>query len=291
MTKSESPDSMKSLFEYDNYRMYLRDYYHFAKTKSSKFSYRYFARLGGFKSGNILKIVIDGEINIKEDTIAKFCKALKLNKEESLFFKNLVFFNQAASSSEKVKYSKELLRSKTYQKINPLSEAQYRYFDLWYYPVIRSLVVLQDFKEEPLWIAQKINPPITPREAKEAIDNLLALGLLSRNETGQLVKSNPTITTTNNIISSSLAHYHREMMKKASESIDRHSRDRRDLSVLTLEVSEESIKIIKELSEKFRKDIIEIVSKENNPDQIFQLSTYLFPATQERDQSDEGEIP
>jgi uncharacterized protein (TIGR02147 family) len=271
---------MKTVFEYDNYREYLRDYYAYSKAHNKKFSYRFFARLGGFKSGNILKIVIDGDINIMPDTADKFCKALKLDREESLFFKNLVLFNQAESSEERQKQSKELLRSRTFKKIYPLSESQYHYFDLWYYPIVRGLVALNEFEEDPNWIAKRISPAITPSEAKKALEELIQLGLLSRNETGRLVQSNPTVTTSSAITSSSLANYHREMMKKASESIDRFPREHRDLSALTLGVSKESVQVIREMAEKFRRDILAAVAKDQETNSVYQLNIYLFPVTE-----------
>lgn len=270
---------LKSIFEYDDYRVYLRDYYAHSKTYNSKFSYRYFARLGGFKSGNILKIVMDGKINIVPETAERFCKALKLDREEAAFFKCLVLFNQAATTEERQTYSKALLRSRTYKKFHPLSELQYRYFDIWYYPVVRGLVALPGFKEDPEWIAGMINPPITATEAKSAIEALTELGLLSRNESGNLVQSNTTVTTSSAIISSSLATYHREMMKRAAESIDRVPRHKRDLSALTLDLSQETAKLIGEMLEKFRREVVEVASRDQNIDSVYQLNIYLFPVS------------
>lgn len=285
--ENKSANVSKTVFEYDNYREYLRDYYMAAKARDKKFSFRYFARVGGFKSGNILKIVIDGKINIVDETAEKFCKALKLNREESLFFRNLVHFNQAQSTEERLRYSKELLRSLTFKKMYPLMEAQYRYFDCWYYPTVRGLVNTEGFKEDPNWIAKRVNPQISPAEARKAIDELLQLGLLSRNETGKLVLSNPTVTTSNAITSSSLANYHREMMNKAAESIDRFPRELRDLSALTLTVSKDSVGVLKEMSEKFRRDILEVVSRDSAMNSVYQLNIYLFPVamTSEEEES------
>ena len=278
--------SLKTVFEYDDYRIYLRDYYFHSKATNKNFSYRYFAKLGDFKSPNILKIVIDGKINIVPETIDKFSKAMKLNKEESAFFKNLVLFNQATSSEEKQKYSQELIRSRTFKRTYPLSEAQYHYFDRWYFPIVRGLVNLTDFKEDPEWIAKKINPPITTSEARKALEELINLGLLSRNESGKLVQTNPTVVTTNAITSSSLAQYHKEMMKKAAESIDRIPRNQRDLSALSLGLSSESATIIKEMIEKFRRDILEVASKDQGPNSIYQLNIYLFPITKGEDEGE-----
>ena len=81
----------KSLFEYDNYRVYLKDFYESSKAENSHFSLRFFSRLAGFKSQSVLTQVIKGERNISLQSINKFIKALKLSKREGIFFKNLFY--------------------------------------------------------------------------------------------------------------------------------------------------------------------------------------------------------
>ncbi len=49
-----------SIYEYDNYRAFLKDMYDYQKAKTTYFSFRYFARKAGYASPNFLKLVIDG---------------------------------------------------------------------------------------------------------------------------------------------------------------------------------------------------------------------------------------
>ncbi|MEZ0392852.1 MAG: TIGR02147 family protein [Pseudobdellovibrionaceae bacterium] len=282
---------LKSIFEYDHYRNYLRDFYFYSKATNKRFSYRYFARIGGFKSGNVLKVLIDGKVNLSLNSIEKFCKALKFNKEESLFFKNLVLFNQATSTEEKEIHSKELLRSRSYRKVKPLSEFQHRYLETWYFPVIRGLVGLPGFREDLEWIAQTVSPPITAKEVEQALNELQALGLLSRDENGNLTQSEANLGAFDAIASSAMAKFHREMMKRASESIDRFPRERRELFTYTMGISSDGIQRIKELAVQFRKDIIEVAEKSPDQNSLLQLNVHLFPVTEilatEADESEE----
>ena len=80
--------------------------------------------------------------------------------------------NQAGTVEEKQKYASELLKSRVYRKIHPLSESQYNYFGQWYFVLIRELVGLPGFKEDYDWISKQIIYPITPAEAKRAMDEL-----------------------------------------------------------------------------------------------------------------------
>ncbi len=92
---------MKSIFQYLNYRIFLKDYYTELKAEKKHFSYRYFSRRANINSPNFLKVVIEGKRNLSSKTIDKFAKAIGFNKSEAVFFRHLVLFNQAKTSSER----------------------------------------------------------------------------------------------------------------------------------------------------------------------------------------------
>src|SRR6266436_101875 len=100
---------LKNVFEYDNYRTYLKAVYESSKAMDKKFSYRYFSRLIGFQSPSFLKHVIEGKRNLSLVSIEKFVLAFKLNKEQAHFFKNLVFLNQGTTVEERHRFSEEIL--------------------------------------------------------------------------------------------------------------------------------------------------------------------------------------
>jgi uncharacterized protein (TIGR02147 family) len=270
----------KSIFEYDDYRAYLRDLYARSKAENSKFSFRYFSRLAGFQSPNFLKRVMDGERNLTLLSIEKFAKALKLNKDESFFFRNLVLLNQSRSTEEKQAYAEQLLKSQTYKKIFPLKESQFKYYNQWYFIPIRELIGLPGFKEDPGWIARKLVPEISPQEAQKAIDELLKMGLVDRDANGRLRLTQTHIKTDDQVISASLAHYHREMAKKAGDSIDLIPREKREISSVTLPVSEKTLKKIKELVKKLQVEIVAAASSEEGPQSVCQINFQIFPLTE-----------
>ncbi|MGZ3771792.1 MAG: TIGR02147 family protein [Bdellovibrio sp.] len=267
----------KTIFEYTDFRDFLNEKWKTLKQENPKFSLRYFARVAGFKSHNFLKHVLSGKSRLSEDSIEKFSKALKLNREEANFFKNLVLFNQALDSTEKHAYGRRLMQSKTYRKIFPLAEAQFNYFTHWYFIPIREFVKLSEFKEDYQWIAQNLTPKITPAEAEKAVEELLQLGLLERNEIGRLAQKSAFVSTANEVSSKVVAQYHREMLKRAAESIDLIPRDKRDISNMTVTVSEEMATKLKEKIQNFRKEIVEMISHDNTPNSVYQLNFQIFP--------------
>ena len=81
------------MFTYNNYRSYLKDYYTSKKQKPG-FSYESFSRSLGIKSGNYLKLVIDGKRSLTLENIHGFARVIGLTGEELNYFESLVLMNQ-----------------------------------------------------------------------------------------------------------------------------------------------------------------------------------------------------
>jgi len=80
------------IFDYTDFREFLREKFEECKKSNPAFSYRYFSKKAGLKSTNFLKLVIKGESNLSVETIHKFAAAFSLGKMETKYFQNLVFF-------------------------------------------------------------------------------------------------------------------------------------------------------------------------------------------------------
>jgi uncharacterized protein (TIGR02147 family) len=268
------------IFTYDDYRKYLKDFYLECKAGDPKYSYRYFSRLAGYKSASAFLEVMNGKKNLSQDGIKKFSQALSLNRIEFQYFKALVLFNQTSSSEEKAKYAKEISRLRLSSGISLLSESQFKLFEKWYYTAILEMVTLDNFKEDPEWIASNLVPPIQPQQASRALETLMELGLLKRGDAGKLIQSEGNLTTPDEVSNAFLTSWHREYLKKASENIDIVDRANRDISAVYFAFSEEAVGSLKELIHKFRKDVLELASKEKSKTAVYQLNLQLFPVSE-----------
>ena len=130
------------IFNYTDYRAFLADFYKEAK-KTKSISLRAFSKKAGFTSPNYLKMVMDGDRNLTEESITRFVSALELNKQEEEFFRNLVLFNQAKSHAKKNLYYQNLLRCRKFSQFKPIEKDQYVFYSAWYHPVVRELVTMQ----------------------------------------------------------------------------------------------------------------------------------------------------
>jgi uncharacterized protein (TIGR02147 family) len=269
--------SIKSVFEYDNYRQYLKDFYTAAKAENSKFSFRFLARQAGLSSASFLKHVMDGQRNLSNESAEKVIRALKFNREEALHFKKLVQLNQATTTEERQKCAKEILRSQIYRQTHPLKESEYLYFSKWYFIAIRELLTLSGAKADVQWLSEHIFPSLRRVEVEQALSALTDLGLIEKDSEGASNTKKIHLATPDEVTSSSLAQVHCELMDLAKESIDRFDREKRDISSVTVRVNAESIQKVKEKIQNFRKEMVELCLSESDPNSIYQLNIQLFP--------------
>ena len=264
----------------------MKDYYVWMKKETPYFSYRYFSKVAGFTSPNFLKLIIDGQRNLGGEAINKFCKALKLRGKEARYFRLLVLMNQAPTTEEKDFYTRQILKSKVVKGLKPLSEAQYDYYSQWFHIPLRELMERSDFKNDPKWIAHQFTPSLTEKQVKDGIATLLKLGLVKEDDKGNLVQTDAAVTTGNEVVSFGVETFHKKMMQLASESIDRFEHEDREVSSLTMGVSQKTAKKVKEMIQDFRKEVIAVVCEEKNIEDVIQVNFQMFPLIQKKGDKD-----
>lgn len=265
-----------NIFEYLDYRSFLKNLFAFKKVENPSFSHRSFARLAGLQSSNFLKLVMDGQRNLSAKAIHSFAKAFKLNKSESDFFEALVFFNQSKSMEEKNRYYDRIAQFKKYHDAKPLDVHQYTYFSNWYFVALRELTLLKSFKEDPVWINKKLKARIHPDEIKRAIRILIDLKLLHRDDAGRLKQSDAKISSSPEMGILAVYNFHREMIQKAGESIERSLAEHRDISGLTLALSKKQFEKIRLRLNEIRREIHELSCEGEDKEAVYQVNFQLF---------------
>lgn len=266
-----------NVYDYLDYRSYLIDMFHYRKAQTSHFSYRYFSSKAGFASPNFLQLVVNGQRNLTNASIAKVAKGFALKKKEREFFEYLVFMNQATVHDEKNHYYRKMISMVGYKSIATIEKDQYEYFSKWYYPVIRELLPFDEDGATPEMIAAKLNPRITPKQAESALQLLKKLNLIKQNPRGGWEQVHRDISTGPEIRSMAAANFHKEMLELSMASIDRFPASQRDISGLTLSIRRKNIKEMKTRLASFRRELMELASIEDKPDMVVQINIQLFP--------------
>jgi uncharacterized protein (TIGR02147 family) len=159
-----------------------------------------------------------------------------------------------------------------------LDEKQYEFYSNWYYSAIRELITLPEFREDHEWIAKSICPPITPGQAKKAIDVLLHLNLARRNADGKLELCDTVISSKAEMNSMLLRNYHHAMIRLGEEALERYDPREREVSSLTLGLSRSCFETIKQRIRDFKEEILAMVVEDKAHSQtVCQLNFQLFP--------------
>lgn len=210
------------IFQYADYRMYLKDVYAARKKRSRSFSYRSFAMKAGTEP-SLLADIIEGRRNLSPAVMEKFASALGLTDRERRYFGALVRFVNAKTSSGKNEAFAEMSRLRRQAHLRFLRPEQYEFWSQWYHAAIRELTTLPGFREDPEWIARHVQPPITATQARRSLERLLGLGLLRRDPQGRLEPCDPAISSEYEIPSLVVRQFNQEMIAQGLTAPDRRS--------------------------------------------------------------------
>jgi uncharacterized protein (TIGR02147 family) len=266
-----------SVFDFLDYRAFLRAYYDAAKRTRAGFSYRLFSQQAGLKSPNFLKLVIDGERNLGPESVERVSQALGLGASEAHYFADLVSSGQAESALERSRAFERIAASRRFRSARRIDALVLDYLSHWYHPAIRELAARSDFSEEPAWIARTLHPQIRPSEAKRSLKLLLDLGLLCRLPSGKLGRGEPTLTTEHEVSQVGAGNFHRQMMERAAESIATVPRQERDLAALTVCIGPTTAQLVKKRIHEFREALADLCDADPEPTRVYQLNLQWFP--------------
>lgn len=269
------------VFEYRDYREFLRNYYAQNRAAGAAVSLRVFSRRAGLRSPNYLKLIMDGKRNLTSEMAVRFAQAVGLHNGALAYFCDLVAFNQAKTSEDRDLAYQRLARFPRYRKTHTLDAAHARYHAHWHLPAIRELAARSDFSEDPKWIADRLMPRISVREARAAVSTLQELSLLVRDEAGKLVQAEELLETPDAPLGHHVANYHRAMIRQAIDAIDRVPREQREIASLTLCLSPDQAHELKLDLERLRQDLLQKYAVRQDAQRVIQVNIQMFPLSSE----------
>jgi uncharacterized protein (TIGR02147 family) len=269
---------MVSIYDYFDYRKFLKDIYREHKSANPLFSYRYIGGKVGFSSAGFFSKILKGTTNISMKSAIAFARLFKLTKQETRYFEVLVQFNQAKTHESKKYFFEQLLSMKQTGGKNLVPE-QYELFSTWYYVVIRELLNYYPFYGDYKELASMIIPAIKESDAKKAIAVLEKLGLIIKGPDGGYEQTDAVISTGETWSSVAIEQFQIAMADLAGRTIRTTPKEQRDISTCTLSISAKSLESIRERAKQFRKEVLELARADGNADRIYHLNIHLFPVS------------
>ena len=263
--------------EYLDYRDYLVDFYDDKREECDYFSYRFISGKVNIDSSHISKI-LSKKRHMPDRAVNAFVELCGLKKREAECFRLLVKFNKAKTDKEAKQWYECLLSLKDVDS-SKLEKEQYEFFNKWYYLAILVLLDFCEFDGDYKWLSKKVTPAITVSEAKNAIELLLVLGLLKKDEKGFFRPTNQFMTTGDTLREMAIKNYQQETIKMASESLFRHKKQDRDISTVTMSMARGTMPTVVEKIRDFRQDLIKYCDDTKDHDSVYQLNVQMYPMT------------
>lgn len=272
-----------NVHDYLDYRRFLRDYYEQQKQRNPNFSLRYFAMKAGIpmSTASVFTSVVRGRRKLSAEYAHKFIRGMGLKGKAAEYFECLVRFNDAKRLSERERHYNQLLRLRE-PSAQLLSRDQYEFFTKWYHTAIWALFGFVPQKKGQVdfaRIGRSLQPSIETRKAQQAVEVLERLGLLVPDASGYYQLHQPLLTTGDEVKSLQVASYQVETMRLALGAIDRCRADMRDISTVTLSISQATFEKMKAKVQQFRKELLELARNDHQEERVYQCNLQLFPVT------------
>ena len=269
-----------NIFDYFDYREYLGDYFEYLKARRVGYSFRLFSIEAEIPSHNFLPRILNRKRNLCPGFIPALSKYLKLSAREERYLQMLVAFNNAKRPSEREKHLKQILSLRLTNEEYRIEDKKLQFFDKWYYPVIKELAVILDFKDDFNKLARSCVPRITPSQAKNAVNFLVKNGFLIWEKDGTYRAAKAIVSTDREVDSAIVPKYHKATLKQCVEALESVKKEDRNYSSLTLLLSKELYEEFKEEIYHFRKKLLTMARNCKDPNMVCFTGFQLLPRSE-----------
>jgi uncharacterized protein (TIGR02147 family) len=269
---------MPDIYQYLNYCQFLNDALRERKLNNPHFSYRYIAYHLNLKSPGFVNWVIHGRRKLPESLIQKIAELFKLEEREREYFTLLVKYNHCNDLSDREILFKRLIGFQK-RKSSVLKPQQHQLFGKWFYLAIKELTRVYKFKDDFRALASMIRPRIKSKEAREAIEILQKIELISRGEDGAFKPVETLLTTGDAWASEHIKNLQIQFMEMGKKAIVDIPKQERDISNLTFCASENTMRRIADEIAALRQKILAMSENDKEADMVYQCNMQLFPIT------------
>ena len=267
--------ALEHLFDYDDFRKFLQDYFEEQKKMRAVFSHRFFAAKAGFSSSSYCLNVIRGRFNLTPKSIDKIAKAMDFEPLQKSYFEALVQYNQAQQVDERENAWEQIVQIRKQIEFTHITTREQAYFSKWYYPVVREMAVNADWHDDYMVLARMLTPQITTEEARDAVKKLLEWNLLKK--VGDHYEETSQMLDAAEIPPIALRQIRREYIQHAIGAVESMPKDERFAAFTTLAMSESSYNYAVEVLEEARKKIIAKAANDRNVERVYEMMLVAFP--------------
>jgi uncharacterized protein (TIGR02147 family) len=271
-----------------DYRDLLRKELVRRQNANSQYSLRAFAKALNLNP-TTLSLTLQNKRGLSETSLNNVCSALKLDPEESRWFRAMVLSIDGETSLIRLKHTQELddiISTKgDAESESNLSVSAFRVVADWYHLAILELLLIEEYKAVPggkciSWISKKLG--ISNIQINGSLAHLQNLELIEI-KNGKPMRTDGILLTGDQIPSSAVRSHHKQYIEKSLIAIEAQLFDECDFSGLIVPTDPKKLPEAKRAIQTFRKKMNKLLEGES-PKEVYRLNLSLFRIT-ERSQS------
>jgi uncharacterized protein (TIGR02147 family) len=275
--KDSEEVEMKEIFEYTDYRLFLRDFYERTKQSKPYYSFRFIASRVGINPGFIFRLM-SGKVHLGLKKIEAFADLLELNGRERDYFVELVRLGRA-KRDEDIRESFKRLQSIRGVQFTTIADDQLEFFGKWHHMAMRSLLSIYPFTGKNYRrLGAMLVPPLSANDARESVKLLARLGLVRCNRNGTFEVLDTFVSSAEKWSSMAIHAYQRTSIDLSIKALEDLSKDERDISTVTFTCSKKQLETLRERLQEIRQEMLVLSQDCPDEDCVMQLNLQLFPA-------------
>lgn len=265
-----------SIFDYLNYRDFLRDAFACLKQIDPSYNYRRIASELGMKSIGHITWILQGKRNLTLRKTDRYSQLLGLNKKEDSYFKLIVLYTNSKKHSEKRDLFENIVKAQRSEK-RIVTKEQVEYWSKWYYSAMRELVAIHRITDDYKEAARLLVPRITPGEAEKALRFLEKLNFVARDEQGYYKRLDKVVSMDAEWGTLVVKQHQMDMLDLAKLGLEKIPREERDISSVTMSLSQERFEQVRRMFQDFRQQLITLARTDPDPERVYQVGLQVFP--------------
>ena len=274
---------MRRVYAYNDYRDFLRDVIEEKRKKNPNYSYRAIAAHLGISSGTLSRI-LNGTRHLGSRLLPKLITFAGLKKRETEYFTLLVRFESAKEPIRKQEFYERIGRMRM-RHATVVPKENHQFFEQWYNVALFELLRIVKNPDDFTSISSLFIPPLSEPKIRKALTMLKKLGYVTFDKKHE-AHTEPFLTTGDTWESVAIHTFQKAMASIGMQALDAIPKEERDFSTLTMALSEESFKRIRDVVKKAREEISEIERSCKEPQQVYQINLQCFPLTRTPENKD-----
>jgi uncharacterized protein (TIGR02147 family) len=268
---------MSNVFQYEDFKSFLKDELERRTLRNTKYSLRAFARDLGVSFSRLSEIFTKGE-GISLSTARKIADNMRLSELEKDYFLKLVIAGHSRNRSIRENAIKSIQNYKTRRIFMSLRESYKELLSRWYYIALIEMVSVNRPKALPE-IAKALE--ISEEEVTAALAHLSDKGFIEKSEKGVWQKCTAFLKVESTTPSHMIRGYHKEFLSKASRALENQPIKSRKYLSTVFAVKKERIDEARKELERFNESFLQKYTANQSADGVYAFSLQLFQIDEE----------